>query len=229
MKLQFHGHACFSIYTEDNTHLLIDPFLTGNSLAKVTPDTLSPDVILLTHGHWDHIGDTVSIAKRTNCLVICNPEIITYLKGKGLENFHGMNIGGGYQFDWGYVKMTSALHSSAIEENGQAIYLGNPAGYLLKLDNKTIYHAGDTGLSYEMTLLGNANKIDLALLPVGGNFTMDSNDAMLAARALRARQVIPMHYNTFPVIAQNVNFFSNQLLNFGILCSVLQPEEIFEL
>jgi len=229
MKLQFHGHACFSIFTESGMHLLVDPFLTGNSLAKISADTLSPDVILLTHGHWDHIGDTVSIAKRTGCSVICNPEIITYLKGKGVTNFHGMNIGGGFQFDWGYVKMTPALHSSAIEENGQVIHLGNPAGFLLKVDGRTIYHAGDTGLSHEMTLLGNANRIDLALLPVGGNFTMDCNDAMLAARALRARHVIPMHYNTFPVIAQNVAFFSNQLLNFGIPCTVLQPEESYEL
>ena len=225
MKLQFHGHACFSIFTESGTHLLIDPFLTGNSQATISADDLSPDVILLTHGHWDHIGDTASIAKRTNCLVLCNPEIITYLKSKGVANFHGMNIGGGYQFDWGYAKMTPALHSSAIEDQGQLIPLGNPAGLLVQIDGKTIYHAGDTGLSYEMTLLGNANRIDLALLPIGGNFTMDIKDAMLAARALHARQVIPMHYNTFPVIEQNANFFSNQLLNYGIPCPVLQPEE----
>lgn len=229
MKLQFHGHACVSIYTENNTHLLIDPFLSGNSLAKITAEELSPDVILLTHGHWDHIGDTVSIAKRTGCLVICNPEIITYLRGKGLENFHGMNIGGGYQFDFGYVKMTPALHSSGLEENGQVLYLGNPAGFLLTIDGKTIYHAGDTSLSHEMSLLGNANRIDMALLPIGGNFTMDSKDAMLAARALRARQVVPIHYDTFPVIEQNANFFSNQLLNYGIPCSVLQPEDCLEL
>lgn len=228
MKIQFHGHSCFSIFTENGTHLLTDPFLTGNSQAVITADSLTPDVILLTHGHWDHIGDTVSIASRTGCLVICCPEIATYLKGKVLSNFHTMNIGGGYQFDFGYVKMTSALHSSAIEENGQNIYLGNPAGFLLKLDGKTIYHAGDTGLSHEMTLLGNANRIDLALLPIGGNFTMDMTDAMLAARALRARQVIPMHYNTFPVIEQNANFFSNQLLNYGIPCQVLEPEDVYE-
>ncbi len=154
MKLQFHGHACFSIFTENNTHLLIDPFLTGNSQAKIAAEELSPDVILLTHGHWDHIGDTVSIAKRTGCLVICNPEIITYLQGNGVTNFHGMNIGGGYQFDFGYVKMTPALHSSGLEENGQVLYLGNPAGFLLTIDGKTIYHAGDTGLSHEMTLFG---------------------------------------------------------------------------
>ena len=229
MKIQFHGHACFSIFTEAGTHLLIDPFLNGNSQAKITADDLTPDVILLTHVHWDHIGDTVSIAKRTGCLVICNPEIITYLKGKGLERFHGMNIGGAYQFDWGTVKMTSALHSSGLEEDGHIIYMGNPAGYLIQVDGKTIYHAGDTGLSHEMTLMGNAHRIDLALLPIGDNFTMGIKDAMLAARALHARQVIPMHYNTFPVIEQNANFFSNQLLNFGIPCPVLTAEDSIEL
>lgn len=229
MQILFHGHACFSIFTENNTHLLIDPFFTGNRLAKITADEISPAVILLTHGHWDHIGDTVQIAQRTDCLVICVPEIVTYLKNKGIKNCHGMNIGGGYQFDFGYVKMTPALHSSGLEENGQVIYMGNPAGFLLQLDSKTIYHAGDTGLSHEMTLLGTANRIDLALLPIGGNFTMDPKDAMLAARALHARHVIPMHYNTFPVIEQNENFFSNQLLNYGIPCTVLQPEESFTL
>ena len=140
-----------------------------------------------------------------------------------------MNIGGGYQFDFGYVKMTPALHSSSIEENGQNIYLGNPAGFLMKIDGKTIYHAGDTGLSHEMTLLGNANRIDVAMLPIGGNFTMDINDAMLAARALRAKLVVPMHYNTFPVIEQNAAFFSNQLLNYGVLCQVLNPEDGFDM
>ena len=140
-----------------------------------------------------------------------------------------MNIGGAYQFDFGIVKMTSALHSSALEEDGQMIYMGNPGGFLIKAEGYTIYHAGDTGLSHEMTLLGNANRIDVALLPIGGNYTMDVSDAMLAARALRAKQIVPMHYNTFPVITQNENFYSNQLLNYGIPCTVLKPEEVLEL
>ena len=237
MKIQFHGHACFSIITEDywgnfheiGKHLLIDPFITGNPMAQISADDLTPDVILITHGHHDHIGDTVSIAKRTGCLVICNPEIESYLHKKGVTNTHGMNIGGAYQFDFGIVKMTSALHSSALEEDGQMIYMGNPGGFLIKAEGYTIYHAGDTGLSHEMTLLGNANRIDVALLPIGGNYTMDVSDAMLAARALRAKQIVPMHYNTFPIITQNENFYSNQLLNYGIPCTVLKPEETLEL
>ncbi len=237
MKIQFHGHACFSIITEDywgnfheiGKHLLIDPFITGNPVAQISADDLNPDYILLTHGHHDHIGDTVAIAKRTGCKVICVPELESYLHRKGVTNTHGMNIGGGYQFDFGIVKMTSALHSSGLEEDGQVIYMGNPVGFLIKAEGKTIYHAGDTGLSHEMTLLGNANRIDVAMLPIGGNYTMDVNDAMLAARALRAKQIIPMHYNTFPAIEQNENFYANQLLNYGILSTVLKPEESLEL
>ena len=142
MKIQFHGHACFSIITEDywgnfheiGKHLLIDPFITGNPMAQISADNLTPDVILITHGHHDHIGDTVSIAKRTGCLVICNPEIESYLHKKGVTNTHGMNIGGAYQFDFDIVKMTSALHSSALEEDGQMIYMGNPGGFLIKAE-----------------------------------------------------------------------------------------------
>lgn len=230
MKIQYHGHSCFSIIPEENgKHILIDPFLNGNPLARISPEDINPDFILVTHGHSDHLGDTVSIALRTGCTVICNVEIAAYLRSKGVTNIHGMNIGGGRQFSCGYIKMISATHSSSIEENGQTIYLGNPSGYLIKADGRIILHAGDTGLSHEMTLVGNSNRIDLAILPIGGNFTMDEKDAMLAARALRARQVIPMHYNTFDLIQADVNFFSNQLLNFGIVCPVLQPEETYEL
>lgn len=230
MKIQFHGHACFSIFPEENgKHILIDPFFTGNPTAVITAADITPDAILITHGHHDHIGDTVTIAKRTGCMVVCNVEIASYLAKKGVTNIHGMNIGGGYQFPFGYVKMVSATHSSALEEDGQMIYLGNPAGFLIKADGRIILHAGDTGLSHEMTLVGNSNRIDLAMLPIGGNFTMDEKDAMLAARALRARQIIPMHYNTFDLVKADVNFFANQLLNFGVVCPVLAPEETYEL
>ena len=196
----------FLVEGEEKAALIDTGCGIGDIAGIVRELTDKPLVILITHGHHDHIGDTVSIAKRTGCLVICNPEIESYLHKKGVTNTHGMNIGGAYQFDFGIVKMTSALHSSALEEDGQMIYMGNPGGFLIKAEGYTIYHAGDTGLSHEMTLLGNANRIDVALLPIGGNYTMDVSDAMLAARALRAKQIVPMHYNTFHVITQNEKF-----------------------
>lgn len=225
MKIQYHGHSCFSIYT-DTHHLIIDPFLSGNPLSKITADSLAPDVILLTHGHNDHFGDTLRLAAKKEALVIAPFELAELCQNMGVTNTHAMQIGGGYQFDFGYIKLTPALHSSSYTDDKQQIhYTGNPCGIIFKTDNHTIYHAGDTGLSQEMSFIGNCETIDVALLPIGGNFTMDGDDAVKAAKLLKPKHVIPMHYNTFDVIKQNPQPFAHHLENAGISCHVLAPEE----
>lgn len=195
MKITWHGHACVSIET-NGTHLLIDPFFTGNPQAKVSADDVQADYILLTHGHGDHYGDTTEIAKRTGAIVVGNFEIYNYALAQGVEKAHPMHIGGGFNFRFGRVKMTIAHHGSSMPDGS---YGGNPAGLLLTLEDKVIYHAGDTALFSDMKLIGEAG-IDLAILPIGDNFTMGPDDALRAVDFLQPKKVFPIHYNTFPVI-----------------------------
>lgn len=210
MKISYHGHSVVYIQTESH-NILIDPFITGNSLCDLNPDTIEVDVILLTHGHNDHVGDTFAIAERTGAQIVALNELAVYLGQKGF-NAHGMNIGGAYDFEFGTVKFTQAFHSSSYEEeDGTFIYTGMPGGILLTIGDKTIYHLGDTALFSDLKLIGEMNDIDLAFVPIGDNFTMGPDDALVAAEWVKAKKVVPVHYNTFPVIEQNANEFAEKV------------------
>jgi L-ascorbate metabolism protein UlaG (beta-lactamase superfamily) len=209
MKITYLGHSCVLIETTSH-RLLIDPFLTGNTKAAAKAEDIECDYILLTHGHDDHVGDTVSIAKRTGATVIANHEIATYFADQGLQTT-GMNIGGAQQFPFGRVKLTIAHHSSSLTTENGFLYMGNPVGILLTLDGKTIFHAGDTSLFLDMKLIGERNSIDLALLPIGDVFTMGIDDAVKAAEFLRAKAVLPVHYDTFPPIVADAHAFAEKL------------------
>ena len=199
-RLIYHGQSCFEIHTTQ-AKLIVDPWLDDNPVADIAADDVECDVILVTHGHSDHLGDTVLLARRTGALVVSNFEIVTYLQKQGLEKLHPLHIGGGKSFSWGRVKLTMAMHGSSLPDGG---YGGVAAGVLLNLGGTTIYHAGDTGLFYDMKLIGDA-RIDLAMIPIGDNFTMGPDDAVKAVSLLRPKMVAPMHYNTFDVIEQDPN------------------------
>ena len=225
MKLTYLAQSGFLAETTSHK-LLIDPFLSGNPLAVTDPESLECDYILLTHGHGDHLGDTIPIARRTGATVIATFELAMYLANKGLS-VHPMGIGGQFSFPFGNVKFTIAHHSSGfIEEDGTIICLGNPAGLLLKADDLTIYHAGDTALFYDMKLIGEANDIDMAILPIGDNFTMGIDDSLKAVDFLKPKRVIPVHFNTFPIIEADPEMFKAKC---PVPVDVLVPGESLEL
>lgn len=211
MKIGYHGHSVVSIETNDGTHILIDPFITGNKLTDLVLEEIHVDYIFITHGHADHVGDMVYLAKKTNAQVVGIPEVCHFATSQGVENVHHMNLGGSFSFPFGTVKMIFAQHSSGYEMDGQMIYMGEPAGFLFNVDNKIIYHAGDTAFYSDMSLIADDFDVDVAFLPIGDNFTMGINDAVKAAKVIDARVSVPIHYNTFPVIEQNPEKFVEQL------------------
>lgn len=205
-RLHWLGHSCLWIES-DGHRLLVDPFLTGNPKAAVKADELTPQYILVSHGHGDHVGDTIAIARRTGATVICNYEISEWLAKQNVKA-HGMQHGGGHDFPFGRCKLTLAFHGSQLPDGSDG---GNPCGFLLKFrDGKTIYNAADTGLFGDMKLIGEEG-IDLACLPIGDNYTMGPDDALRAVKFLAPKKVMPMHYDTFPLIAQDAKAWGERV------------------
>lgn len=228
IKLTWLGHAAYSLEVGEHK-ILIDPFLTGNPQATVSADDVQADFILISHGHGDHIGDTIPIAKRTGAKVISNHEICVWLQGQGLppNQVHGQHIGGGFVHAFGYLKLTIAQHGSALPDGS---YGGNPAGLLLTaLGGKKLYFACDTGLFLSMKLIGEEG-IDLAVLPIGDNFTMGPDDALRAVKLIKPQAVIPVHYNTWPPIVQDPQAWAKRVeAETDTTCIVISPGESYEL
>jgi L-ascorbate metabolism protein UlaG (beta-lactamase superfamily) len=205
MDIRFLGHACFEL-TDGDTRVLVDPFLTGNPKAAVEAGGVDPTHIFLTHGHADHIGDTVDIAKRTGAQVVAIVELSNEI-GESVENVADPNIGGTVEFEGGWVRLTPAWHT-AVSPNGTA---HTPAGLVINLGGKTVYHLGDTALFSDLALPGKRDDIDVALMCIGGHYTMDRHDAVAAAELVGAKQIIPCHYDTFPPIETDAQAFKSDV------------------
>lgn len=225
-KLTYLGHSCFTLENEKHK-IVFDPFLSGNPLAKISPEEIKVEAILLSHGHGDHLGDAINIAKKNNALIVAPFELAMFCQKKG-ANVHPMHIGGSHVFDFGKVKLTIAHHGSAfIDED--ITYTGNPCGFVVTFDGKNVYHSGDTGLCMDMKLIGEMNNLDLALIPIGDNFTMGIDDAVKAVEFLNPRVVIPMHFDTFDVIKQNPQVFAERLKGSKTKVQILKIGESYNL
>lgn len=233
MQIKFHGHACFELSEGDAT-VLVDPFLKPNNpKAVASAEEVDPTHIALSHGHADHIADAVSVAKRTGAHCVAIVELANWLQGQGVEALSDPNLGGTVEFDWGWIKLVPAWHTNTIPGSAEApfsaehgIPIGTAAGLVIEIGGKTVYHAGDTCLFGDMKLIGERNPIDVALLPIGGHYTMDRHDAVLAAEFVGAATVIPMHYDTFPPIEVDAAAFKAEVES-GTAAQVvvLQPGE----
>jgi L-ascorbate metabolism protein UlaG (beta-lactamase superfamily) len=218
MEIKFHGQSCFEL-SDGSTRVLTDPFLKPNNpVAVATADEVEPTHIAISHGHADHIADAVPVAKRTGAHCVAIVELANWLDSKGVAAVSDPNLGGTVDFDWGWIKLVPAWHTNTIPGSAEApfsaehgIPIGVPSGMLINLDGKTVYHAGDTCLFSDMKLIAERNPIDIALLPIGGHYTMDRHDAVVAAEFVGAGTVIPMHFNTFPPIETDAEAFKSDV------------------
>lgn len=225
MKFTYLGHSCFLLETKGKT-ILFDPFISGNPLAKdVDKDKIDCDYIFVSHGHQDHILDLVDIAKRTGALVVGSWELGSYLEENGVKKHHTMNNGGSFNFDIGEVYMTTAVHSNSF----QGRYLGTAAGFVIKNDEHCFYYAGDTALTMDMKLFALRYNIQTAVLPIGGNFTMDYKDACIASDFIECEQIIGVHYNTFPPIKLDKDKALKHFEDAGKSLQLLKINEVKEL
>lgn len=218
MKITYYGHSCFEV-TIANKKLLFDPFISKNELAKnVNVDEIKPDFILVSHGHFDHIDDVPKIAKQSGATVIGSYEVITWLRKQGVENAHEMNVGGKWMFDFGKVKCVAAVHSSSMPDG---TYGGTAMGFIIESNEGNFYYSGDTALSYDMKLIGEYRKLNFAFLPIGDNFTMGIDNAIIAADFIKCDTIIGMHYDTFGWIKvdkkEAIQKFSNAGLNLTLM------------
>lgn len=224
VKVLYHGHSCLEIFSGDQV-IQLDPFYDSNPLADVKSDKPNPQTILLSHAHFDHVDDAERIARRTGALIAATYEIAAWYEKKGLKVAH-MNTGGGRAFAFGRATLVQALHTSTFPDGSPG---GLPGGWIIETGGKVIYFAGDTALFGDMALFGKLWKIDLACLPIGDNFTMGPDHAVLAAEMLQAKCVLPIHYNTFPPIQQDPAAFAAKLAAKHIKCAALKPGQSLEM
>lgn len=218
MEIKFHGQSCFEL-SEGETTVLVDPFLKPNNPAAVhTAEEVEPTHIAISHGHADHMADAVPVAKRTGAHCVAIVELAEWLKGQGVEDLSDPNLGGTVEFDWGYVGLVPAWHSNTLPGSEEApfsaehgIALGPAAGLVIKIGETTVYHAGDTCLFSDMKLIAERSDIDVFLVPIGGHYTMDRRDAVVACKFVGAKTVVPMHYNTFPPIETDAEAFKSDV------------------
>lgn len=226
IKITWHGHSAVGLET-DGYRILVDPYFTDNPAADAPASAIDADYILVSHGHFDHVGDTLDLAKRTGATVISNFEIVGWYSKHGVEKTHAQHIGGGHQHPFGYLKFTLALHGSGLPDGTDG---GNPVGFLLTAnDGKKVYLAQDTGLFGDMKLIGEEG-LDVALVPIGDNFTMGPDDALRAVKFLQPKVVIPIHYNTWDLIAQDVDAWAARVqAETSAQVVILKPGESYSL
>ncbi|HEY0673830.1 MAG TPA: metal-dependent hydrolase [Longimicrobiales bacterium] len=225
-RLTYHGHSAFELVTTAGVRIMFDPWLNQNPKSDIkVSDVKSLDFILVSHGHGDHFSDVIELARQTNAMVLATFELASLCQAKGVQRTHGMSVGGGYRFPFGYAKLTPALHGTGIDGGADGIHSTMPNGWWVDLGDARLYFAGDTALLTDMQLL--QGRVDVALLPIGDNFTMGPEDAARAVEFIKPRTVIPMHYNTFDVIAQDPQAFK-RLVGKQAEVAILEPGESFE-